>query len=89
MKRATTGAIFFGSLLLASCGYPIRMVAVLETEDAIYGETRIEKAQKYDPYRNQQDDGIGFFEALVGIFNSDSAKAIRENPTPVPAPVLP
>lgn len=87
MKRAKTGAIFFGALLLTGCN--IRMVAVLETEDAIYGETKIEKAQKYDPEPKQKE--VGFFEALVGVFNSDSAKAYSDgsSSTAGVSPVLP
>lgn len=80
--------ILLGSLFFIGCGYPIRMIAVLETEDAIYGETEIRKGQKYATSK-PTDDSVGFFESLVGIFNSDSARAIRENRNSVPSPVLP
>lgn len=68
---------------LTACN--IRAVAVLETEDAIYGQTTVSKIQKYDPKQKHLD----VTESVMGTVNSDSLKALGEiingkvvNPSP-------
>ena len=67
-------------------GCTIRAIAVLETEDAVYGNTKVEKVQKYDPKQHH----LGVAESVMGTFNSDTINALSNlvNGGP-PAPSLP
>lgn len=56
--------------LLSGC--TIRAVALIETEDAVYGTTKIEKVQKYDSKQRH----LGFFESLMGALNADTIDAL-------------
>lgn len=58
------------SVLLSAC--TIRASAMIETEDAVYGNSKIEKVQKYDP--KQHHLGIG--ESIMGAVNSDTIDAL-------------
>lgn len=58
------------ALILTACN--IRAVAILETEDAVYGNTTVQKVQKYDSKQRHLDA----LESIMGVFNSDSLKAL-------------
>lgn len=88
MKKTTLAAAFAVSTLLTGCS--IRMGGFLETEDAVYGKTVMEKEQKYDSKH------LGFVESLMGAVNSDSLNALdrivngaaEQAPRPAPTPVV-
>lgn len=82
------------AVLLCS-GCSIRMMGYIETEDAVYGKTNIDKDQKYD----KQRDHLGFWESFMGTINSQSLDAVdrivnggsapASQPTPEPVTVTP
>lgn len=65
-------------------GCSIRMTANLETGDAVYGKTKMEKEQEYDAQTNRK---LSVVEAIAGTINSDVL--LRRDPEPVPTPYLP
>lgn len=86
MKRSTKLTYLAVSFLLTGC--TIRAVGIIETEDAVYGNTKLEKGQKYDPKH------LGFVESIMGTINSDSLEAVGrivngEQARPEPTPIAP
>lgn len=70
IKHAPLAYCAFVAVTLSGCS--IRAIAVIETEDAVYGNTKVEKAQKYDGKQHH----LGFFESLMGTLNSDTIDAL-------------
>lgn len=82
MNNATRFILCGASLLLGGCS--IRAVAVVETEDAVYGTTEVKKEQKYDAHQQH----LGFFESLMGTLNSDTIDALGRIANGQPAPAV-
>lgn len=70
--------VLAGSLI----GCSIRLSGNLETGDAVYGKTKIEKEQEYDSETTRKLSAI---EAIAGTINPD----VLRRGEPVPTPYLP
>lgn len=79
-KKKLLVLVLIGSVVLAGCN--IRMIAVLETEDAVYGKTKVEKEQSYDPKKREH---LTLSEAIAGTISPE----IIQQPSTAVEPELP
>lgn len=90
MKRELLAVVILGGLV--GCNVRLQSNLLLETEDAIYGDTKMSasKEQSYDP---KKKDHLTAIEAIAGAINPDAIKSDNvwvEPLCPVcPVPVLP
>jgi len=88
IKREKEMRLVYLATVVLMCGCNIRAVAILETEDAVYGSTTVQKTQKYDPKQRHLDT----VESVMGAVNSDSLKSLGDilnGQVSSPSPVLP